>query len=108
MARTIVTVHDGSAEQRAAAAERSKRRFAGLLRAQDARGDRRAAARQARAHVGRLGDGAGRAEETFAAPPPRQVIKLSAGARIDGSRVWWRGRLRGGGADVLLESAWMR
>ena len=45
-------------------------------------------------------------EETFAAPPPRQVIKLSDEVRIDGSRVWWRGRLRGGGADVLLESAW--
>ena len=46
-------------------------------------------------------------EESFAAPPPMQVIKLSAEAR-GGSRVWWRGRLRGGGAEVLLEGTWVR
>ena len=42
-------------------------------------------------------------EETFCAPQPLQVFKLSAQARLGGSRVWWRGRMRGGGADVLLE-----
>ena len=46
-------------------------------------------------------------DETFCAPQPLQVIKLSAQARNDGC-FWWRGRMRGGGEDVLLESAWVR
>lgn len=47
-------------------------------------------------------------DETFCAPQPLSVIKLSAQRRIGGSPVWWRGRMRGGGSDVLLESAWVR
>ena len=46
-------------------------------------------------------------EDTFTRPEPEQVIKLSAEA-CGGSRVQWRGRLRGGGADVYLQNAWVR
>ena len=44
-------------------------------------------------------------EDTFSRPEPAQVIKLSAEACGSGGRFQWRGRLRGGGADVFLEGA---
>ena len=47
-------------------------------------------------------------EDTFSTPEPSHVIKLSAEACGAGGRYQWRGRLRGGGADVLLEGAWVR
>ena len=47
-------------------------------------------------------------EDTFTRPDPAQVIKLSAQACGNGGRFQWRGRLRGGGADVFLEGAWVR
>ena len=37
-----------------------------------------------------------------------QVIKLSATACGSGGRFQWRGRLRGGGGDILLECSWVR
>ena len=46
-------------------------------------------------------------EDTFSRPEPAQVIKLSAEACGSGGRFQWRGRLRGGGADVFLEGAWV-
>ena len=45
---------------------------------------------------------------TFSTPEPEHVIKLSAQPCGNGSRFQWRGRLRGGGADVYLECAWVR
>ena len=45
---------------------------------------------------------------TFSTPEPEHVIKLSAAARGCGGRSLWRGRMRGGGADVYLEAAWVR
>ena len=43
----------------------------------------------------------------YAYPEPNQVIKLSAQANGSGG-FKWRGRLRGGGADVQLAGTWVR
>ena len=113
MARTIVKVY-ASAEERAAAAERSKRRCAGMLKAARIKTPEEIAAlppvkgaERVRARVSEDSE-TEPDDESFASPQPLQVIKLSAQARVGGSRFWWRGRLRGGGADVLLEGAWVR
>lgn len=47
-------------------------------------------------------------EDTFSSPDPEQVIKLSAQECGYGGRYQWRGRLRGGGKDVFLESDYVR
>ena len=47
-------------------------------------------------------------DETFSRPAPTHIIKLSAEACGSGGRYQWRGRLRGGGGDVLLEAVWVR
>ena len=115
MARTIVKVY-ASAEERAAAAERSKRRCAGMLKAARIKTPEEIAAlppvkgaERARVRARVFEDSETEPDdESFASPQPLQVIKLSAQARVGGSRFWWRGRLRGGGADVLLEGAWVR
>ena len=113
MARTIVKVY-ASAEERAAAAERSKRRQAGMLKAARRMTPEEIAAlpqvkgaERVRARVSEDSETEPE-DETFFAPQPLSVIKLSAQRRIGGSPVWWRGRMRGGGSDVLLESAWVR
>ena len=112
MARTAKTKVFASAEERAAAAERSERRRAGLLKAARIKTPEEIAAlppvkpEPVRACVSEDSE-TEPDEETFSAPQPLQVIKLSAQRRVGGSPFWWRGRMRGGGADVLLESAWV-
>ena len=93
MARTIVKVY-ASAEERAAAAERSKRRCAGMLKAARIKTPEEIAAlppvkgaERVRARVSETEPD----DESFASPQPLQVIKLSAQARVGGSRFWWRG-----------------
>ena len=47
-------------------------------------------------------------EDTLDTPEPAHVIKLGAEACGSGGRCRWRGRLRGGGADVILAGTWVR
>ena len=96
MARTIVKVY-ASAEERAAAAERSKRRCAGMLKAARIKTPEEIAAlppvkgaERVRARVSEDSE-TEPDDESFASPQPLQVIKLSAQARVGGSRFWWRG-----------------
>lgn len=46
-------------------------------------------------------------EGSFDTPEPEQVMKLCALASGNGGRVNWKGRLRGGGSDVLISGTWV-
>ena len=94
MARTIVPRFT-SAEERAAAAERSKRRQVGMLKAARRMTPEEIAAlppvkgaERVRACVSEDSETEPE-DETFCAPQPLSVIKLSAQRRI-GSSPWWR------------------
>ena len=116
MARTKARVLQDhlTAKQKAARAERNAQRRAGLLRAARILSSQELEAREpvkypARAPSETEQDSETEPEEdTFSRPDPKQVIKLSAEARGGGGRVLWRGRLRGGGADVILTGTWVR
>jgi hypothetical protein len=102
-------------EQRAAAAERSARRHAGILKAARIKSSQELDALPPVKHPPPRAlseteeDSETEPEEdTFTRPEPAQVIKLSAQACGNGGRFQWSGRLRGGGADVFLEGAWVR
>ena len=43
----------------------------------------------------------------FTRPEPKQIVKLSA-QKYAIDLYQWRGRLRGGGADVFLQRSWVR
>ncbi len=97
-----------TAKQKAAAAERSKRRAmrkaARILSSQEL--DALPPVKYLpRASSEAEEDSETEPEEDFSRPEPAHVIKLSAEARGSGGRFQWRGRLRGGGADVFLEGA---
>ena len=99
-----------SAKQKAAAAERSARRRAGILKTVRILSPQELNALPPVKHLPRAlnetEDSETEPEEgTFSRPDPQQVIKLSAQPCGNGGRFQWRGRLRGGGADVFLEGA---
>ena len=116
MARTKARVLQDhlTAKQKAAAAERSKRRLAAMRKAARILSSQEFDALPpvkypARAPSDTEEDSETEPEEdTFSRPAPAQVIKLSAEACGNGGRFQWRGRLRGGGADVFLEASWVR
>ena len=115
MARTGTKVQDHlTAKQKAAAAERSARRRAGMRKAArilslqelDALPPVKCPPR-ARSETEEDSETEPE-EDTFCRPKQAHVIKLSAEACGSGGRSQWRGRLRGGGADVFLEASWVR
>ena len=115
MARTKPRKVLVTAKEKAAAAERGVRRRAGILKAahmlssQEAATLRRPVKQQARAPSETEEDSETEPEDdTFTRPDPAQVIKLSAVTCGSGGRFEWRGRLRGGGANICLEGAWVR
>ena len=117
MARTKLRVLQDhlTAKQKASAAERSARRRAGMRKAVRILSSQEVEALPPvkypppRALSETEEDSETEPEEdTFTRPEPAQVIKLSAQACGSGGRFQWRGRLRGGGADVFLEGAWVR
>ena len=106
-----------SLSQQAAAAERGARRRASILKAaripsakelaaqRAAEEDARARASETEEEVACTNESE---EDTLDTPEPAHVIKLGAEACGSGGRCRWRGRLRGGGADVILAGTWVR
>ena len=103
-----------TAQQRVDAAARVARRRIAIRRAATMITAEAAAALRVKEHGARAsseseeGEETEPEEDTFSRPEPEHVIKLSAQPCGNGSRFQWRGRLRGGGADVYLECAWVR
>ena len=112
MARTKARVlEDLTAKQRAASAERCARRLAGIRKAARVLSSQEVDALPPVKYPPRAPSETEEDSETepedntFSRPEPKQIIKLSAEVRGSGGRHLWRG---GGGADVFLESAWVR
>ena len=84
-----------SSQEQAASSERAARRCAGILKAA------RMLPSQEVAHWAHM-------HVENCTPEPAQVVKLSAVTTGGGGRVEWRGRLRTGGSDVILEGTWVR